>query len=67
MNPLRTNSDHKLRCAGKFPGLLEEKVCVPFPGVAAEKRRNASLQFQPILYRCDFNREVGDRSSIRHL
>jgi hypothetical protein len=27
--------------------------------VTAVKPRNAALEFQPMLYRCDFNRDVG--------
>ena len=59
MNPLRANSNHKFRFAGKSPGLLKEKVGVPFPRVTAQKPGNAALEFQPVLYWCDFNRNVG--------
>jgi len=59
VNPLRTNSDHELRFAGQCPGLFEKKVGIPFPRVTAEKRCYASLEFQPIFYWRDFNRDRG--------
>ena len=59
MNPLRTNTEHKLHFFGEGPGLLEQKVGIPFCRVTAEERRDARLKFQPVLYRRNFNRDVG--------
>jgi hypothetical protein len=39
--------------------LFEKKIGIPFPRVGAEKRCYASLEFQPILYWRDFNRDRG--------
>ena len=57
MNPLRTNAQHELHFLRERPRLLEQKVDVPFCRVMGEKRRNSRLKFQPVLYRCNFNRD----------
>lgn len=57
MNPLRANPEHELHFSGKGPGLLEQKVRAPLCRVMAESRRDACLQFQPVLYRRNFNRD----------
>src|ERR1700689_5458764 len=58
MNPLGTNTAHELHFWGEGPGLLEEKIDMPFCRGAGEKRRTARFKFQPVLYRRDFNRQV---------
>ena len=43
MNPLRAKAEHELRFIREGPGLLEQKVGVPFCRVTGEKGRNARL------------------------
>src|SRR5690348_751403 len=64
MNPDRTNAGHKLYSGREAPGFLEEKIGVPFSRVAGEKRRDAALEFQPMLDGRDFNRNVA--AEARH-
>src|ERR1700689_5292574 len=69
MNPLRANPEHKLHLLGEGPGLLEQKVRVPFCRVMAERRRHACFKFQPVLYRRNFNRDGGAEapSAVREI
>src|SRR5580704_12936231 len=59
MNPLRSNAQHELRFLRQRPGLLKQKVDVPFCRVACEKRSNSQLKFQPVLDWRHFNRDCG--------
>src|ERR1019366_7692819 len=59
MNPLGTNAEHKLRFMRQGPRLLKQKVSIPFIRVTTEKPGNAPLQFLPVLYRRNFNRNSG--------
>src|SRR5580658_996832 len=63
MNPFWAHSEHELHFFRERPGLLEQKVHIPFCRVTAEKRRNAPFNFEPVVYRGNFNREV--RSETR--
>src|ERR1700719_927885 len=64
MNPLGANPEHELRLVGKRPRFLEEKVDAPFGRVTAEQRRDPSLKFSPVLYRCSLNRDGGTKARL---
>jgi len=55
VNPHRANAGHKLHFLGQRPGLLEQKIGIPFRRMTAEGRRDARLNLQPVLYRRNFN------------
>ena len=57
MNPRRTNAHHELRFFRERPRLLEQKVDIPFSRMSGEKRCDSRLNFQPVLYRLNFNRD----------
>ncbi len=59
MNPTRTNAEHKLGFMRQSPRLLKQKVSIPFCRVTTRKPRHASLEFQPVLFRRNFNRDSG--------
>ena len=64
MNPLGANPDHELHLVGNRPRLLEEKVYAPFGRVTAEQRRDPSLKFEPVLYRCGLNSDSGTKTRL---
>lgn len=59
VDPLWPDSQHELGFRRQRPRFLEQKICIPFGGVPREEGRDASLDFQPILDRSGFCREVG--------
>src|ERR1700688_2766632 len=59
MNPLRANPHHELNLVGKGPRLFEQEIDTPLRRVTPEKWSNASLEFQPVLYRRDLDRNSG--------
>src|SRR5580704_12947942 len=56
MHPLGTNTDHEVHFLRERKRLLEEQVDIPFGRVPAEERSDSRLQFQPLVYRRNFNR-----------
>ena len=58
MNPFRTHAEHELGFLREGERLLKEKIGSPFGGAARESGRNAALEFQPVLDRGGFNREI---------
>jgi len=64
MNPLGADPEHELHLVGKRPWFLEEKVDAPFGRVRAKQRRDPSLKFQPVLYRCGLNSDGGTEARL---
>src|SRR5579859_6640869 len=59
MSPLRPHTEHEFGLAGEGPGLLEEKIRVPFRRVTSVEGRHPRLQFKPVLDWGTLCRKVG--------
>ena len=64
MNPLGANPEHELHLVGQRPRFLKKKVDAPFGRVRAKQRRDPSLKFQPVLYRCGLNSDSGTKARL---
>ena len=62
MNPFGAKAEHKLKFFGDGPGLLEEKVGIPFGGMAGGGWSNTGLEFQPVLDWCHLNGDCGSEA-----
>jgi hypothetical protein len=49
MDPLWADARHEFHFLRERPGLLEQKIDIPFCGVTAKNRRYARLKFKPLL------------------
>jgi len=59
VDPFRADAGHEFHFLRERPGLFEQKIDIPFCGMAAENRRYSCLKFKPLLDGRDFDSHCG--------